>query len=266
MGNHYYDLKGTPVFSVKAKNGNDRSTTIADCRKLGLFPSVSTILGVLDKPALLRWRYRQITDACHNEYDRVEEHYICKETYNAEMVDRAFDQVKDAADLGTKIHDALEKAFSGKKYKRDELVTEYNLMSEFVEPTLKLTLDEGMVIDKTEETIVNPSEGYAGRTDACFTMKNARGILDFKSTKTKVGVKVKGYDEQILQVSAYHVAYYGGIKEDDIGANIFLSTTEVGRVEVIWYTAYEMRRAYSAFLNICNYWFWAKTYDPRIID
>ena len=57
---HWYDRNGTPAYSVIAKNGVPRPTTLRDARKLNLVPSVTTILNVAAKPALEAWKLNQI--------------------------------------------------------------------------------------------------------------------------------------------------------------------------------------------------------------
>ena len=41
---------------LKKDGEGTRATTLADARKLGLLPSVTSIIGVLDKPALSNWK------------------------------------------------------------------------------------------------------------------------------------------------------------------------------------------------------------------
>jgi len=69
---HWYDRDGKAVFEVpKAKGDGMRATTIADARKLNLYPSVTTVLSVIAKPAgLLQpaagWRgHRHLQPADH---------------------------------------------------------------------------------------------------------------------------------------------------------------------------------------------------------
>jgi hypothetical protein len=49
----------------------------------------------------------------------------------------------------------------------------------------------------------------------------------------------------------------------DCAYNIYISTTEPGRVEVIKRDADELREAFKAFLAVCEYYFWVNKYDPR---
>ena len=50
---HWYAADGTAVFEVPNKSkGGMRPTTLKDCRALGLYPSVTTIMKVLAAPEL----------------------------------------------------------------------------------------------------------------------------------------------------------------------------------------------------------------------
>jgi hypothetical protein len=53
---HWYSLDGKPCHTVPNKDGDGtRTTTLRDARKLQLLPSVTTIIGILDKPQLTKW-------------------------------------------------------------------------------------------------------------------------------------------------------------------------------------------------------------------
>ena len=58
---HWYDsATGEPRHEIpKAKGDGMRKPTIADARKLKLLPSVTSILKVIDKPALTTWKIEQ---------------------------------------------------------------------------------------------------------------------------------------------------------------------------------------------------------------
>ena len=110
---HWYDRTGAAVFEVpKAKGGGTRPTTIADARKLGLYPSVTTVLGVLDKPQLTDWKLSQVSNWCHGNPPQDNEGV---DSYARRATEGAFAQVTEAADLGTAIHSALEAHFKGEQ-------------------------------------------------------------------------------------------------------------------------------------------------------
>jgi len=277
MGEHWYNDKGEACHTCKGATGKTVNTTIVQARKLGLYPSVSGILGVLAKPGLLNWQYRQITDACYDEpavsmtwrYEDTGtlEHDYTKDEYSREMVKNAFKQVKDAADAGTLIHNALEKALSGREWDYKEevylpAIDEVHYMCEFVLPALDWVKEEGIEFTAHELRLVNKEEGYAGTTDAAIVKDEKYGILDFKTRKTKKGEKVKAYDEQVMQIAAYHKAHYGNIAEAETGCNLFISTTEPGRIEATWYNYYQIQDAYEAFLCCNKIWQYQKGYCP----
>lgn len=57
---HWYTRDGVPQYTVEAKKGGQRATTLRDARTMNLVPSVTTILGVAAKPALLAWMQQQV--------------------------------------------------------------------------------------------------------------------------------------------------------------------------------------------------------------
>ena len=58
--NHWYTRDGVPQYTVEAKKGGLRATTLRDARTMNLVPSVTTILGVAAQPALLAWMQQQV--------------------------------------------------------------------------------------------------------------------------------------------------------------------------------------------------------------
>jgi hypothetical protein len=123
----------------------------------------------------------------------------------------------------------------------------------------------GIRVTHREIVLTNPREGYAGRVDALFEY-GARGIgiIDFKSRKTKPGEKVTPYDGQGLQLAAYAAAHYGPARLPDVlAANIYISTTEPGRMEVCKHA--DLPGLYDVFLHACALWRYLKGFDPRIM-
>ena len=53
--NHWYTRDGVPRYTVIGKNGKERNTTLRDARTENLVPSVTTVLNVMAKPALIPW-------------------------------------------------------------------------------------------------------------------------------------------------------------------------------------------------------------------
>jgi len=65
-----------------------------------------------------------------------------------------------------------------------------------------------------------------------------------------------------MQIAAYGVAKFGNVPL--CGANVYISTTEVGRVEIVSYTSDELKEAYGAFVASAKLWSYLKGYRPGI--
>jgi hypothetical protein len=75
---HWYFPDGTPLHDVPRADGKGtRPTSLRDARKLGLFPSVTNVLGVIANPGLSAWKMEQailsaltprLSPICHHPY------------------------------------------------------------------------------------------------------------------------------------------------------------------------------------------------------
>lgn len=250
---HWYYDDGRPAHKLPTSDGSgERPTTVKDAKRLGLFPSVTSILGILAKPGLEKWKLNQVALATLRtpKTPAESEDYWCTRVRNA-----AFEQVEQAADLGTMIHGALELAMAGEPYAED--------LRPYVEPVLKWKQAVGIQIVERELRVVNRAHGFAGTTDVLFRFGRAgMGILDYKTRVTRPGEPVLAYDNQALQLAAYAATYWG---EENIGrvlaANVFISTTEPGRIAVVKHEA--LARDWEAFKLVAALWRYLKGYDPR---
>jgi hypothetical protein len=250
---HWYRPDGTPVHKLPTSDGRgERPTTVRDAKRLGLYPSVTSILSILAKPGLEKWKLDQVALACLRTPKTTEESedYWCNRIRNA-----AFEQVEQAADLGTMIHGALELAMAGEPYADD--------LRPYVEPVMKWKEQTGIEIVEREIKVVNTQHGFAGTADVLFRYgQSGIGILDYKTRKTKPGEKVSAYDNQAMQLAAYAATYWG---EENINrvlaANVFISTTEPGRVEVVKHD--NLVKDWQAFALVAALWRYQKGYDPR---
>lgn len=250
---HWYREDGSPVHRLPTSDGRgERPTTIRDAKRLGLYPSVTSILSILAKPGLEKWKLDQVALATLRTPKQAEESedYWCNRVRNA-----AFEQVEEAADLGTMIHGALELAMNGEPYAAD--------LRPYVEPVLAWKQKTGIEIVEREVKLVNRAHGFAGTADVLFRFGRAGiGILDYKTRKTKPGEEVSAYDNQAMQLAAYGATYWG---EENIGrllaANVFISTTEPGRIVVVKHP--DPARDWQAFCMVAALWRYIKGYDPR---
>ena len=253
-GNHWYRSDGTPQHTIVGKNGKERAPRVKEAMDLGLFPSVTTKLSVIANHALNDWKMDEVAkrawEVRPNDGEAIE-------AYAKRIKTEAMEQVSDAADLGTRIHDALERYFQGETYPTD--------LAAYVSAVDGWVKDNKIKFLAHELRLVNKEIGYAGTTDAAFDCPKGFGILDFKSRKTNPGEKVKAYETQVMQIAAYHVCHWGPISTDlerpPIGCNLYISTTEPGRVEAVWYDAAELEDAWRAFLHASRLWDYLKGYE-----
>jgi hypothetical protein len=252
-GGHWYAKDGTPRHKVLTADGSgERATTIRDARRLGLYPSVTSILGIMAKPGLEKWKLNQVALATLRtpKEDAESEEYWCNRVRSA-----AFEQVEQAADLGTMIHGALELAMAGEAYDPELRV--------YVEPVMEWKRETGILVVDREKRLVNHEHGFAGTADVFFQYgANGRGILDYKTRKTKPSEVVRAYDNQSMQLAAYAATYFGEEWVDWVlAANVFISTTEPGRVDVVKHES--LRADWDAFKMVAALWRYQKGYDPR---
>jgi hypothetical protein len=254
MAGHYYCADGSPCFEVPNKSkGGMRPVTIRDCRKLNLLPSVTTVLSdVLVKDDLSDWKLREMAKAAHSNPAKSME---AVEQYQARLEDVAFKQVRDAADIGTNVHKALELYFQDKPYDTK--------WASYVTPAAKYIRDNEIYFVKQELRLVNHAHGYAGTTDGVFSSPQGTGIWDWKTKRTSAAYKIEPWEDHPTQIAAYHMAHFGCIEDGHIGANAYLSTTEPGRFEVIYYDAATLRAHWEMFQHVLAIWRFRKGYDPR---
>jgi hypothetical protein len=267
---HYYTREGKAAHTQKTKPGAKNKTRPSDIRdaiRLGLLPSVTGVSSVLSNPQLQRWKERQIIGACYDVRPGPEESL---EEYSDFIMERAFSQVKDAADVGTKGHAMLESYLTGNGYDGSEILVfpstgEHVEAHRVIEPALALIESLNITVKETEVVVVNNEYGFGGTSDMAWLAQDlgSFGCGDYKFTKTKPGEPVKPKETHAMQLAAYVQTYWGGISDRARAFNLFLSTTEPGRVEIVWYDAQQLRSEWEAFKHCCAIWAWRSGYDPR---
>lgn len=216
---------GQPAEDVKSETADD----------LVLW-SVTTIIGVLDKPALMYWAAEQAASAAiDNEAtwkgmleDRGREEAV------KWLRDARFRRPKDRlsnADLGTVFHEAAQTyALTGQRPTREEVA---HLVAAKGGNKFAGTWDEADVVvtfldrfdewlqrfspsyQATEVTVYSPTYGYAGTCDGFLTIDGTRFIMDYKTTREALdsrGNPRTPYPEQVaLQLAFYRWAEFAAV-------------------------------------------------------
>lgn len=264
---HWYTRDGLAMHEVRRKetgpNGEEtRPTTITDARLLNLFPSVTGILDIFNKPQLETWKINQ---AIYATLRFPKQEAESDEYYAKRVRESANEQVEVAADLGSAIHRSLELVLEDGTMERcePEVIT-------YVQPVLNWFSSKPFTILYREKVVVNLQDGFAGTSDlGCSFIapdgQEARLVIDWKTRRTKPGVEVKAYDFQSWQIAAYGRTEYADFFTAGrvYGINLFISSTQPGRIEYVKYLPEQLISDYNCYRAAALIWRQMKDYDPR---
>ena len=296
---HWYTADGVPFHEMNRADGNGtRPTTLRDARKLGLYCSVSELLGAFAKPGLIKWQIKKAINSAltlKRKAGESDEYFVNR------ILEDANAEVKAAADFGTGLHNAMEDYFkpspqlrAGEKPKPIPVE-----LLPYCNPVIEYINAKGFVFIETETIIVNHRFGFAGTLDVAFAygpgaermpvLAAARdydelrklweagigiGILDYKTRKTSAGVEVTAYDNQATQIVAYGATYFATlfqVPEADVvkrlyGANVFISSTEKGRYHVEPYTPVNFEIEWLKLVFVSAIWRLQTSYAPHKVE
>ena len=259
---HWYTKDGKPQHTTEGK-----PTTLRHARKLNLFPSVTTVMDIVDKPGLNVWKQNQLYDACWAIIPEVVESGFRtpKELEGAAVAQKgktlalAREIGKTAAELGTEIHGAFEEYFKTGTCTRDEFIP--------ICAALKLYIEaEYGQIDSCEVSFTSGEFGYGGCIDIIGTnpATDEKFLLDLKTKDFVKEQKVKSFvwDSHIMQLAAYS----NGVdapRTTTLG-NVFISTNDEDFGEIKHYThsQKEAQRGWDMFLTLLIFWQIQKKYGP----
>ena len=234
---HWYTQEGKPQYTVTAKNGTQRNTTLRDARTMNLVPSVTTILNVAAKPGLEAWKLNQMMLACMTlprASDESEESYIERVKHDSK------EQGKKASERGTTIHGALESFYEG------------IMLADFLDYQTGVSnaVDAhfGAKNWLTERSFAK--NGFGGKCDL-YTQDGDGIVIDFKTKEFRDGDKVEGYDEHLMQLSAYRMGLDVPLARC---ANVFVSVTDPGLVKIVEWSQEDLERGWEMFDSLKNFW------------
>ncbi len=203
----------TPKYTVTDDN-HKYKIALPDGTTVGPLKSVTTILSVIDKPALKGWAARMAADYFKKEILRLGAKglkadvldQLAKEAQKAHTV-----FAKDAADLGSACHDAFEAIILGK-----ELATYPPELAEPIKAFKEWRLGPGSDIEivDTETAVASLAHKAGGRLDA-IGFSEARGgwgIVDYKTSS----------------------GFYGNEYAYQVGGGYALMVEEMFGIDVVW--------------------------------
>lgn len=235
---HFYEKTASGIeprhFVPMAKDPSKlRPSRVTDARKAlkngeVWYPSVTTVLNVLDKPALVNWKVDQhLQTIFESEGDELNP-VMFNENYG-EWLRLVKNITQDRMDLapkaGTDIHQVLEDFIGKGVAPSDDLEM---LICENVVKALRNNCGE--IEWECEKYFVDESFGYAGCADLVGSGGSHDWVIDYKSKLTadkfKPGKMV--YPEHYRQLAAYEAALFDS--GDERRANIFICL-ETGEVD-----------------------------------
>ena len=234
---HWYNKDGKPCHFQE--DGKD--TTLRHARKQDLRPSVTEILNIMDKPGLTRYFINQHLEAAwDNPLKTADQSYAewCKE-----IRQMASQHGQEAAEHGTKVHDALERWLLGK-----EIQDQYLNTVGAVYGALKGVYGE--VVDTLKPEVTFATETYGGSVDAV-----GEGlILDFK-TKQKWETKKDSTPKKMWYVESHAAqlaAYRHGLGVEARCSNVFIGPED--EVFIHEWSEEDLERGLRIFTDCLSLW------------
>lgn len=246
MGNvgRWYDGfgKSQPLQPNKSKPGEMRATTLADARKLGLYPSVTTIINsVLNKPVLTQWKLAHMLQAALT-LPRIDGESL--DDYAARVIEDYEKYPTEARDTGAAIHNAISSWLTTGDFRVEPEI--WPVMEKF----LLWFKAQDFEYEATEKAVISQRYAYAGTLDLVGYWRGKRTYIDFK-TCDKEPTQANFYDDWSLQPAAYAMADGADLGTAQL-VNVAISRTVPGAIEIkVWG---ENERHWSRFECLLNYW------------
>ena len=246
---HWYDAEGRSAHVILGKNGKERNTTVADARKMGLLPSVTSLQGILHKEQLVSWRIEQ---AIMSALTLPKEEGEDLGEYAKRVVKDSKEQTTKAADHGSAMHACMEDILLGRPVSKDEKLAPYiKTFTEWAEKNVEKTY-------WCEKSLVGA--GYAGRCDAYVKLRGiGDAIIDLKNRKINPKAIPFYENSDCPQLWAYRSA-----SENPQAAcvSIVLASNDSSKLMTKVWDDDELYQAGIGFNALLKVWAWVKGYTP----
>lgn len=225
---------------------------LRDARKHNAFPSVTTILKERSNPALERWKMGHLFDTILvNKRKKGEP----EEAYRGRIAELCSKKGDDAADFGTRLHDALD------IYPQLSLEADLHPYVDAFGPSYDRIVKQRIC---SEIMLADTDIGVAGRTDLIAdTHEWGLAVIDYKTSKFRDG-KPSFWSSYQLQLAFYAKAYQKKMGLAEAPAIVNCGINSESPCEPVWkaYTKAEQEQAYAEFLSTAYLWFATKKYWP----
>jgi len=238
---HWYTRDGVPRYTIIGKNGKERNTTLRDARTESLVPSVTTVLNVAAKPALLAWMQQQVLYAALTLPKRPDEP---EKDYIDRIIQDSKEQGRAAADAGTDIHASIQGYYEGYSTGKH---------TQSVTACVKAINEHFGDHQWISERAFAHEAGFGGKCDLYVPAAGDSDgyVVDIKTKEFSDPSKVDAYDEHLMQLAAYRVGL-GSPKARC--ANVFVSRSVPDLVVVKEWSLEDLDRGFDMFMHLLSYW------------
>lgn len=247
---HWYTPGGEASHTIIGANGDPRPTTLRDARKLGLLPSVTSILNVLSKPGLEAWKQEQAILAAltlpRNDGESSDD-FARRVVLDMDV------QVETAAKFGTAIHAAIDAVNLHGRAAR--FGVDVGPWMEYYSAWRDASIVRFIA---SEEVVVGA--GYAGRYDLLAEhAEHGVVLVDYKTQKIKPGGKPNWYESWACQLAAYRA---GARRKCHCLSLVIDSAKAAPPIERLW-TDKELHDGLEIFLAAKTIWQRQRGYSPE---
>lgn len=244
---HYYTIHGQLIDRVpmKTKPGEYKDTTVTEARALNLLPSVTTLLQVMAKPAVEKWKMEQVALAASTHP------YDGSDYWHKTIANKGNEIAGAAADAGTEVHQWVSALLGGRQATSRNFLWSKSI-AEYVVKWLDLN---GYQVIETEKTFVNEDLGFAGTVDLTVRHRGRTKRLDIKTNSFKAEKDCPEYAEHRYQLAGY--AFGANADPEDLREVLYVSRENIGLI--VPKLCKNPSKDERAFLSIAHAW--AATHD-----
>ena len=118
-GSHWYTPDGKPFYQIEnsSKPGTMRNVTLRDARRVGLYPSVTSVLSIVEKSGLNRWKLEQAVLSAIT-LPRLDSE--TDDQFARRVSEDMSEESRKAVDFGSRLHEAIEHYIIGGLFEPDD--------------------------------------------------------------------------------------------------------------------------------------------------
>jgi len=207
------------------------------------YPSVTTILSVIAKPALVYWAGKVVAEEAVRRVSAGEELDV------RSLASTPNKRRGDKADVGSIVHSVLEAYADGEQVAPEQVPSDAR---SYVCSLREWLAEHNAEVLHSEATVIHQEPRYAGTVDAVMRLNGKTLLVDVKTGK---GV----YKEAGLQLAAYRYADFIGYadgsseKMPEVDGAMVLHVTPDGTTDVPFPADRETHKVFLAALTLWEY-------------